>query len=64
VNRFIVGSLVACVMISAIGGYGALLCRGDQPCIDAVKTASAGALAGAGTLGTLLARISGSDPHP
>jgi hypothetical protein len=62
-TRAIVGSLVACVLISAVGGFGApLLCRGsDERCADAWRGAAAGALTAAGTLGTLLARLAGSD---
>jgi hypothetical protein len=62
-TRVIVGSLVACVLVSAVGGFGApLLCRGaDEKCPDAWRGAAAGALTAAGTLGTLLARLAGSD---
>ena len=62
-TRAIVGSLVACVLISAVGGFGApLLCRGaDDRCTEAWRGAAAGSLTAAGTLGTLLARLSGVD---
>jgi len=62
-TRAIVASLVACVLISAVGGFGApLLCRGiDEKCPDQWRSAAAGALTAAGTLGTLLARLAGSD---
>lgn len=63
-TRTIVGSLVVCVLISAIGGFGApLLCgpSSDNKCPEAWRTAAAGALTAAGTLGTLLARLAGQD---
>lgn len=65
-TRAIVGSLVACVLISAVGGFGApLLCRGDDDrCPDAWRGAAAGALGAAGTLGTLLAKLAGDDRQP
>lgn len=66
-NRSIVTSLVGCVLISALGGFGApLMCRGssDDKCADNWRAAATGALTAAGTLGTLLARMSGDDRQP
>lgn len=64
-NRAIIWSLVACVLVSAIGGFGApLLCGGDEKCANSWRGAAAGALTAAGTLGTLLARMPGSDDRP
>jgi hypothetical protein len=63
-TRSIIGVLVACVLLSAVGGFGApLLCRGstDDKCSENWRTAAAGALTAAGTLGTLLAKLSGGD---
>ena len=65
-NRVIVGALVGCVVISAAGGFGApLLCQGsDKTCAERWQQAAAGALTAAGALGTLLARIAGTDTRP
>jgi hypothetical protein len=63
-NRIVAG-LLACALMSAIGGFGApLLCRGgdDDRCADRWRGAAAGALTAAGTLGTLLARMGGDQP--
>ena len=61
-TRAIISSLLGCVLISAIGGFGApLLCRSDERCAEAWRGAAAGALTAAGTLGTLLARFAGGD---
>ena len=61
-TRVIVGALVGCVLVSAVGGFGApLLCQGDERCAAAWRGAAAGALTAAGTLGTLLARLASSD---
>lgn len=63
-TRAIVCALVGCVVLSAIGGFGApLLCRdsSDDKCPENWRTAANGALAAAASLGTLLARINGSD---
>jgi len=68
VTRIIAGSLVACVLIGAIGGFGApLLCQGsrDDKCPENWRGAAAGAVAASGTLSALLARITGtSDRQP
>ena len=64
-TRLIVSALVACVGISALGGFGApLLCRGDDRCAEQWRAAAAGALAAGGTLGTLLAKLAGDDRQP
>lgn len=59
-TRAIVSALVGCVLVSAVGGFGApLLCgsaSGDK-CADNWRGAAAGALTAAGTLGTLLAKM-------
>ena len=62
-TRFIVGALVGCVVASAVGGFGApLLCRNsDDSCPSRWQQAAAGALTAGGTLGTLLAKLTGSD---
>lgn len=64
----IVIALVGCVVLSAVGGFGApLLCRGateQDQCGQQWRNAAAGALTAAGTLGTLLARLSGGDRQP
>ena len=57
----IVATLITCVVISAVGGFGApLWCRSNtdnERCGENWKAAAAGALTAAGTLGTLLARL-------
>lgn len=67
-TRAIVSALVACVLLSAVGGFGApLLCRGateQEKCGEQWRVAAAGALTAAGTLGTLLARLAGGDRQP
>jgi hypothetical protein len=65
VKRTIVYALVGCVVMSAIGGFGApLLCSGRGPeCGDHWRQAAGGALAAATSLGTLLARLPGG-PQP
>ena len=66
-TRLIVSALVACVGISALGGFGApLMCRGssDDRCGEQWRAAAAGALAAGGTLGTLLAKLAGDDHQP
>lgn len=61
----IVLALVGCVILSAVGGFGApLLCRGDDRCAEQWRAAAAGALAAGGTLGTLLAKLAGDDHQP
>ena len=65
--RIIVSSLVGCVILAAVGGFGApLLCRGstDDRCGEQWRGAAAGALAASGTLGTLLAKLAGDDRQP
>ena len=58
----IITTLVACVLISAVGGFGApFFCRGDGKCADNWRAAAAGSLAAAGTLGTLLANLGNHD---
>jgi hypothetical protein len=61
----IITTLVFCVCISAIGGFGApLLCRTDSGrCGDNWRAAAAGALTAAGTLGTLLAHLTKDKPE-
>lgn len=58
-EQVIVAALVACVAASAVGGFGApFLCRGAGPdCSDRFRQATSNALAAAGVLGTLLARM-------
>lgn len=67
-NRPIIAALVSCVVLSAVGGFGApLLCRGAtdlDKCGEQWRVAAAGALTAAGTLGTLLARLVGDDHQP
>lgn len=66
-TRTIVSALVGCVILSAVGGFGApLLCRGstDDRCGENWRTAAAGALAAGGTLGTLLAKLVSDDRQP
>lgn len=64
-TRSIILSLVGCVILSAVGGFGApLLCRGDDRCAEQWRAAAAGALAAGGTLGTLLAKLAGDDRQP
>lgn len=65
-TRLIVGALVGCVVVSAVGGFGApLLCRGsDKDCPGMWQQAAAGALAAGGTLGTLLAKLTDDDRQP
>lgn len=57
----IVATLISCVLISAIGGFGApLWCMTSTQqdrCGDNWRSAAAGALTAAGTLGTLLASL-------
>lgn len=56
----IVGAIIACSAISAIGGFGApVVCRysKDGSCAENFRTAAAGALAAATTLGTLMAQM-------
>jgi len=56
----IIAALSFCVLLSAVGGFGApLLCGGNDKCTDAWRGAAAGALTAAGALGTLLARLEG-----
>lgn len=65
-NNRIVAALIGCVLVSAVGGFGApLLCRGsgNEKCAEQWQAASAGALTAGGTLSALLARITGSDPN-
>lgn len=65
-NRAIVGALVGCVIVSAVGGFGSpVLCQGslDKTCAERWQQAAAGSLTAAGTLGTLLAKLdSGRQP--
>ena len=63
-TRAIVSALVGCVILAAIGGFGApLLCAtSDQGCAERWQQASAGALAAGGALGTLLAKLGGDQP--
>lgn len=67
-TRAIVGALVGCVVLSAVGGFGAPLMCGAaadrDKCGEQWRAAAAGALAAAGTLGTLLARLAGGDRQP
>ncbi len=64
-TRSIILALVGCVILSAVGGFGApLLCRGDDRCAEQWRAAAAGALAAGGTLGTLLAKLAGDDRQP
>lgn len=66
-NNRIVAALIGCVLISAIGGFGApLLCRGssDSKCAERWQTAAGGALTASATLSALLARITGADQSP
>jgi hypothetical protein len=62
----IVAAIIACSAISAIGGFGApVICRysKDESCAENFRTAAAGALAAATTLGTLMAQMKGeSEP--
>ena len=60
-NGRIITALGFCVILSAIGGFGApLLCsNGNDKCADAWRGAAAGALTAAGALGTLLVRLEG-----
>lgn len=44
----------ACILISAIGGFGSAFCNNTQ-CVDAWKQAAAGSLSAAMALGTYLA---------
>lgn len=56
----IVSAIIFCGAISAIGGFGApVLCRlsSDTSCAENFKSAAAGALAVATTLGTLMAQM-------
>lgn len=63
----IVATLIACVLLSAVGGFGApLWCRTSTQqdrCGDNWKAAAAGALTAAGTLGTLLAKLGGREDN-
>lgn len=64
-NSRIIAGLLSCVLLSAIGGFGApLLCRGaaDDQCAEQWRGAAAGALSAAGALGTLMARMGGDQP--
>lgn len=67
-TRAIVSALVGCVVLSAVGGFGApLLCRGatqQDKCSEQWRMAAGGSLTAAGTLGTLLARLAGGDRQP
>lgn len=67
-TRPIVIALVGCVVLSAVGGFGApLLCRSAverEKCGEQWRGAATGALTAAGTLGTLLARLAGSERQP
>lgn len=66
-TRTIILALVGCVILSAVGGFGApLLCRAstDERCGEQWRAAAAGALAAGGTLGTLLAKLAGDDRQP
>lgn len=67
-TRAIVSSLITCVILSAIGGFGGpLLCRSasdPDKCGEQWRTAAAGALTAATSLGTLLARVAGGDRQP
>lgn len=66
-NNRIVAALIGCVLISALGGFGApLLCRGsaDSKCAEHWQTAAGGALTASATLSALLARITGTDQPP
>lgn len=61
-TRPIVVALVGCVIASAVGGFGSpLLCpnAADKSCSERWQSAASGALTAAGTLGTLLAKLSG-----
>lgn len=61
----IVATLISCVLISAVGGFGApLWCKTSTTqdrCGDNWRAAAAGALTAAGTLGTLLASLTGKE---
>jgi hypothetical protein len=51
-------SLCACVLLSAVGGFGSVFC-GNQQCVEAWRTSATGALSAAGTLATYLANPPG-----
>lgn len=63
--KLVTTTLISCVVLSAIGGFGApLLCRqsaDQEKCGDQWRVAAAGALTAAGSLGTLLARMADTD---
>ena len=63
-KRIIVGALVGCIVVSAVGGFGApLMCAGaDKDCPVRWQQAATGALAAGTALGTLLAKITDVDP--
>lgn len=64
----ITAALLFCVVVSALGGFGApLLCQGNSSdkCADNWRSAGAQALTAAGTLSALLAKFGpGGDNHP
>ena len=51
----------ACILISAIGGFGSAFCK-DSQCVDAWRQAAAGSLSAATALGTYLANPPNSGP--
>ena len=65
-TRIIIYALVACALLSALGGFGGpLLCQSsDKDCPVRWQQASSAALTVAVSLGTLLAKIGGNDSQP
>ena len=47
-------ALCACILLSAVGGFGIVTCK-TQQCVDNWKTAAANSLAAATVFGTYLA---------
>ena len=66
-HRFLIPSLIALLMLCAAGGFGApLSCegKGQDDCRESWAMATSNALACAGMISALLARVEGQeDPH-
>lgn len=64
-NKIVI-ALVTCVIISAIGGFGApMFCENSKndKCAQNWKDAATGSLAASGALGTLLATLAGVETN-
>lgn len=65
-HRFLVPALITLLMLCAVGGFGAPVsceARGRSDCRDSWGLATANALACAGMISALLARIEDNEPR-